>query len=330
MLIDTHAHYIPSEILRDAKPDETWRPRVYRDAQGRQIIEHSGSAISTAPREIVDIDSILSEQKVAEVDVLVVSPWTSLLNYDLDTELGLRACRLYNETIARRVRDHPGRLAGLGIVPLQDAALAAKEAERIILELNLNGIEIGTSVNGKYLGDECFLPFWEAVADLDAYVFIHPVPLSGRPMMRQYELGNLFGNPIETGANAASLIFGGVMERFPTLKISLAHGGGVLPYIIGRFDRGWQVRPEAKKSKMTRSPSTYLKQFYFDTILFSREALLYLIQVVGAGHVMIGSDYPFDMGYERPSDLVESLGLPKEQAALIFYETAARLLKIKI
>ncbi len=328
MLIDIHAHYIPPEVLRDKNPAETWRPRVYRDERGRQMIEHGGTVLSSAPRDISDLERILAEQTIAQVDVVALSPWSSLFNYALDAEECLRACRLQNESIARRAREHAGHLVGLGSVPLQDANLAAEEAEHIVRDLGLRGIEIGSNINGKYLGDESLLTFWEAVADLDAFVFIHPVPGIGGPLMRQYELGNLFGNPSETGLTAASLIFNGVLERFPSLKICLAHGGGTLPYIIGRFDRGWQVRPAAKNAKITRPPSAYLKQFYFDTITFSADALRYLIEVVGVDHILLGTDYPFDMGYERPRELVDALGLPKEQAELIFGQTAARLLKI--
>ncbi len=335
MIIDIHAHYIPPEILRDRRSSsndanlaESWRPRVYRDENGKQWVEQGRNAIGSATREFVSIEKILEEQTVAGVDVVTLSPWSSLFNYDQPVEESRRNCRLQNEAIANCVRDHPTRLAGLGCVPLQDARIAADEARSIVRDLHLHGVEVGSNVNGIYLGDERLLPFWEAVAGLDTFVFIHPVPGIGGPLMREFELGNLYGNPAETGLTAASLIFGGVLKRFSNLKILLAHGGGVLPYLIGRFDQGWQARPAAKKSRITRAPSTYLKQFYFDTIVFSTEALRYLIQLVGADHVVIGSDYPFDMGYEKPREPVERLGLPKEQAELIFGQTAARLLKL--
>ncbi|MDE3090384.1 MAG: amidohydrolase, partial [Chloroflexota bacterium] len=157
--------------------------------------------------------------------------------------------------------------------------------------------------------------------------FVHPVEGIGGAMMRQYYLWNLYGNPSETGLTAASLILSGTLERFPSLKICLAHGGGTLPYIIGRLDRGFQMRPEAK-AKIARPPSTYLRQFYFDTITHSAEALRYLIQLVGAEQVLLGSDYPFDMGDERPRDRVDALDLPAAQANAILGENAARLLRI--
>jgi aminocarboxymuconate-semialdehyde decarboxylase len=335
MVIDLHAHYIPPQVLCDqrsssdgTKPDESWRPRVYRDDRGKQWVEHGGGTIGSALREFVDIQKILAEQDRAGVDIVALSPWSSLFNYDQTVEDCKRNCRLQNEAIANCVRDHPTRLAGLSCLPLQDARIAADEARYIVRDLRLHGVEIGTNVNGVYLGDERLLPFWEVVAELDTFVFLHPVPGVGGAMMKEYELGNLYGNPAETGLTAASLIFGGVLERFPNLKILLAHGGGVLPYLSGRFDQGWHARLAAKKSCITQAPSTYLKRFYFDTIVFAADALRYLIQLVGADHVVIGSDYPFDMGYEKPRAPVERLGLPPAQANAILAENAKRLLKI--
>jgi aminocarboxymuconate-semialdehyde decarboxylase len=328
MVIDLHAHYIPPQILRDANPAEMWRPRIYRDERGTQMLEYKGSVNASALREFVNIEKILQEQERAGVDLVALSPWSSLFNYDQPVEESKRNCRAYSHAIANCAREHPSRLAGMGCVPLQDPHIAADEARTMVRDLGLRGIEIGTNVNGAYLGDEKFLPFWEAIAELDTLVFIHPVSGIGGAAMRDYDLGNLYGFPAETGLTAASLIFGGVLERFPKLKILLAHGGGVTPYLSGRFDHGWEHRPGAKKSIITRAPSTYLKQFYFDTIVFTADTLRYLIQLVGAEHIVIGTDYPFDMGYERPRELVDSLGLPQEQAEKIFSTNAARLLKI--
>ncbi|MBI5879143.1 MAG: amidohydrolase [Chloroflexi bacterium] len=326
MILDMHAHVIPPEALREVNPAEEWRPRVFRDEQGKQKVDHGGVVIGAATREFVHIDRILAEQRPAGVDVIALSPWTSLFNYERSTDDALRSGRLQNEAIARYVRDYPQQVAGYGTVPLQYPALAAREAAHVVKQLGLNGIEIGTNVNGVYLGDEKLLPFWEAVAALDTFVFVHPVPGVGGPLMRQYDLGNLYGNPAENGLTTASLIFGGVLERFPSLKICIAHGGGVLPYIIGRLDQGYRARARSK-TIITRLPSEYLRMLYFDTITHSAEALRYLIAVVGADHVLLGSDYPFDMGYERPAELVNSLNLPPAEAQAILGASAARLLK---
>lgn len=329
MVIDLHAHYIPPQVLRDANPADSWRPRVFRDERGKQLVEHTGVTISSAPREFTDIGKILEEQVAACVDIVALSPWSSLFNYDQPIEDAVRNCRLQSEAIADCVRDHPTRLAGLGCVPLQDARAAAQQTRYIVQDLHLQGIEIGTNVNGIYLGDERLLPFWETIAELDTFVFVHPVPGIGGPLMREYELWNFYGNPTETGLTTASMIFSGLFDRLPNLKILLAHGGGTLPYLIGRFDHGWRTRPVAKKSRITRAPSTYLKQFYFDTIVFESKALRYLIQLVGSDRIVIGTDYPFDMGYMKPRELVDGLGLASDDTELIFSQNAAQLLKMK-
>lgn len=328
MNIDVHAHIIVPEILREQNPAEAWRPRVFHDQQGRQKVDHAGKVIGSPVREFVHIDGILAEQDAAGIDVVALSPWSSLFNYNLPAEDCVRTCRMQNESLARLVDAHPDRLAGMGIVPLQDARLAAREAEHIVRELGLHAIEIGTNVNGTYLGNETLLPFWETVAALDVLVFVHPVSGVGGALMSQYYLWNMYGNPSETGLAAADLILSGTLERFPSLKILLSHGGGTLPSIIGRLDRGYQVRPEPK-ARITRPPGTFLRQFYFDTITHSTGALRYLLQLVGADHVLLGSDYPFDMGNERPQEVVAALGLPSQEAEAILGGTAAGLLGLE-
>ncbi|MCA1554812.1 MAG: amidohydrolase, partial [Chloroflexi bacterium] len=272
-------------------------------------------------------ERILVEQDASGIDRVVLSPFTSLLNYQLSTDEAQRTSRLYNESIARLTHDYPERIAGMGTVPLQNAQLAAREAAHTVNNLHMRAIEVGTNVNGMYLGDETFLPFWEAAAALDALVFIHPITGIGGPLMRKYYLGNLYGNPAETGATAADIIFSGVLERFPTLKILLAHGGGVLPSIIGRMDHGYAMRAEPR-AKISQPPSTYFKRLYFDTITHSAELLQHLIRVVGAEHVLLGSDYPFDMGTEQPRAIVEGLDLTREQREAILGGNASKLLRM--
>ncbi|MCA1553250.1 MAG: amidohydrolase family protein [Chloroflexi bacterium] len=327
MIIDIHAHVIPRELLCEAAPDEAWRPRIYRGVNGRQMIELGGRAIDAALREFVDVERILAEQDAAGVDLVVLSPFTSLLNYQMDAAEAQRTSRLQNESIARLAHEYPERIAGMGTVPLQDASVAAREAEYIVNNLQMGAIEVGTNVNGAYLGDEKFLPFWEAVAALDVLVFIHPIAGIGGPLMRNYYLGNLYGNPAETGATAADIILSGLLERFPTLKILLAHGGGVLPAIIGRMDHGYAMRAEPR-AKIPQTPSTYFKRLHFDTLTHSAELLQHLIGVVGADHILLGSDYPFDMGTEQPREIVEGLDLTREKRDAILGGNASKLLRM--
>lgn len=325
MNIDIHAHIIVPEITRQAAPAESWRPQVNRE-DGRQFIEFGGRRLSSALREFVDIETILAEQDKAGVDLLLLTPWSSLFRYEADLEASLQANRIQNDALAKLVAEYGPRLAALGTVPLQDSGAAVAELKRAINELGLLGVEIGTNVNGVYLGDPQFRPFWAAAEELGAFIEIHPIPGLGGPTKKEYYLWNAYANPAETALTAAHMILSGLMEEHPNLKICLFHGGGHLPYQIGRLDRAYEVRPEARQ-KISAPPSAYLKKFYFDTVTHSAPALSYLIDLVGVEQVMMGSDYPFDMGYERPTELIEQLpGLSEADKQAILGGNAQRLL----
>ncbi len=320
-VIDTHIHVIVPEITRAATGD-AWCPQVVWE-DGRQLVEFEGKRISSALREFCDIDRILAEQAAAGVDRLVLTPWSSLFRYDAPLDVSLRTGRIQNDALARLAAGHAPRVAALGTVPLQDPQAAADELARC-LELGLKGVEIGTNVSGVYLGDDRFRPFWAAAERLGAVVQIHPVSGIGGATNREYYLWNAFANPAETALTTAHMILSGLLVDHPALKISLVHGGGHLPYQIGRLDRAYEMRPEAR-ARLDAPPSRYLRKFYFDTVTHSPAALRFLIDLVGAGQVIVGSDYPFDMGTERPADIVTALGLPPAETAAILAGNAARL-----
>jgi aminocarboxymuconate-semialdehyde decarboxylase len=322
MIIDTHAHIIVPEILREAAPSEEWRPRVNWE-NGKQFIEYNGKRIGSAAREFVSPDLILSEMDKSGVDAVLLCPWVSLVRYDASPSESLEACQIQNDALALLAAKYPTRIAGLGVIPLQDVPLAIKELERL-MKAGLKGIEIGTHVNGIYPGDARFLPFWEACQALDVFVFIHPVEGGGRAELRDFYMWNVIGNPLETSVAAGHLILSGVMQRYARLKILLAHGGGALPYLHGRLDRGFARRPEINKV-ISEQPTEYLKRFYFDTITHDREILRQLVNFAGADHVLLGSDYPFDMGNENPVELVRAAGLGKISEAAILGVTASQL-----
>lgn len=325
MNIDIHAHIIVPEITRAAAPAETWRPDVQWE-DGKQFVEFNGRRISSALREFVDIETILAEQDKAGVDKLVLTPWSSLFRYDTSLDDSLAANRIQNDALAKRVNAHGDRLAALGTVPMQDSEAAVAELKRAVNELGLLGVEIGTNVNGVYLGDPQFRAFWKAAEELGAFIEIHPVPGIGGPTNREYYLWNAFGNPAETALTAAHMILSGLLEEHPNLKICLFHGGGHLPYQIGRLDRAWEIRQDARQ-RISNPPSTYFKKFYIDTVIHSGPALSYLIDLVGVEQIMLGSDYPFDMGYERPAELVQGLpGLSEADKAAILGGNAQRVL----
>ncbi len=323
MMIDTHAHIIVPEILRDTKPDEEWRPRVIWE-NNKQFVEYGPKRIGSATREFVSPEKILDEIKKSGVDAVLLCPWVSLVRYEATPEESLDACQVQNDALSLLVKKYPNRVAALGMIPLQDVALAIKELERL-MKSGLKGVEIGTHVNGVYPGDARFRPFWEACESLGAFVFIHPVEGGGRAELRDYYMWNVIGNPMETTVAAGHLILSGVMDAYPRLKILLAHGGGALPYLHGRLDRGFKQRPEINKA-ISRPPTEYLKQFYFDTITHDPIVLKSLVDFVGADHILLGSDYPFDMGNENPVELVRAANLGIENEKKILGENAMQLL----
>jgi aminocarboxymuconate-semialdehyde decarboxylase len=321
-IIDTHAHIVVPEILRDAKPAEEWRPRVVWE-NGKQFVEYGPKRIGSARREFVDIETILNELAQSGVEAVLLCPWVSLVRYEATPEQSLDACQIQNDALSTLVKKYPERIAALGMIPLQDVALAIQELERL-MKIGLKGVEIGTHVNGVYPGDVRLRPFWEACESLDAFVFIHPVEGGGRAELREYYMWNVIGNPMETTVAAGHLILSGVMEAYPRLKILLAHGGGALPYLHGRLDRGFEQRSEINKI-ISQPPTEYLKQFYFDTITHDPAVLCELVNLAGADHVLLGSDYPFDMGNENPVDLVRAANLGTENEKKILEENAMQL-----
>ena len=325
MIVDTHAHIIVPEILRDANPAEEWRPRVTWE-NGKQFVEYGPKRIGSATREFVSPEKILDEIKKSGADAVLLCPWVSLVRYETKPEESLSACQVQNDALSLLVKKYPRQVAALGMIPLQDVALAIKELERL-MKSGLKGVEIGTNINGVYPGDERFRSFWEACESLDAFVFIHPVEGGARAELRDYYMWNVIGNPMDTTIAAGHLILSGVMDAYPRLKILLAHGGGTLPFIHGRLDRGFKQRSEINKV-ISKPPTEYLKQFYFDTITHDATVLRGLVDLVGADHVLLGSDYPFDMGNENAVELVRAAGFDTETESEILSGNATRLLDL--
>ncbi len=326
-VIDCHAHVIPPEITREAAPVETWQPRVFRE-DGQQVIELGGRQIRSAVREFVDIDLILAEQDKAGVDRVVLCPWVSLLRYDADPEEGLRTCRTYNRALSGLAEMHADRVSALGMVPLQEPGLAAHELPAVMALPGVGGVEVAASVNGVYLGDDRFEPFWAAAEATGALVFIHPTTRGfDASVLNDYYLWNTVGNPLETTITAAHMVIAGVLERHPGLKVLLAHGGGAILSLRGRLRHAHGFQPQAK-ARLKEPPDESLRRFYYDTLTHDAGLLRALVDFAGADHVLLGSDYPFDMGLDRPGDLVRAAGLEPADEAAILGRNAARLLGV--
>jgi aminocarboxymuconate-semialdehyde decarboxylase len=271
----------------------------------------------------------LQTQDAAGVERVLLCPWVSLLRYDAKPQEGLRLSRIYNEALSRLAQAHPNRVSALGTVPLQDPELAARELETVMEEPGLHGVEIAASVNGLYLGADHFAPFWAAAEATGALVFVHPTTRGfGIPALNDFYLWNTTGNPLETTITAAHLIMAGVMERHPRLKLLLAHGGGAILSLRGRLRHAHSFQPQAR-AQLAESPEDSLRRFYFDTVTHDSTLLQALIDYAGVDHVLLGSDYPFDMGVERPAEIVRALGLPPTDEAKILGGNLVNLLKLE-
>ena len=271
------------------------------------------------------------ERKIADtkdmgLDLAVLSITPSQFFYHADGELAMRVARAQNDHIATIVGQYPQKFIGVATVPLQNVNAAVAELQRSVVELKLQGVEIGSNIRGRYLGDPLFLPFFEKARALNVPIFIHPCNVAGAEKMTDFYFPNLIGNPLDTTISAASMILSGIFDRFPGAKIVLEHAGGHLPYIIGRIAHGWKVRPECRKF-IQRSPTEYLGEFYFDTIAHSPEALKFLISRVGAARVLIGTDHPYDMGDMDPlGSLAAVPGLSPKEKEMIAGGNAVSLL----
>jgi len=328
-VIDAHAHIIVPQILRDDAPNEAWRPRAFYEDQ-QQVIEFEGRRILSAVRDFVNIEAILAEQDSAAVDRVLLCPWVSLLRYEATVQEALHTCHLYNEALADLAAAYPARVSALGMIPLQDPQLAARELESVMQMPGMYGVEITASVSGVYLGDDRFRPFWAAAESLGALVFIHPTTRGfNAAVFNDYYLWNTVGNPLETTIAAAHLIMSGVIETFPRLKLLLAHGGGAILNLRGRLRHAHTFQPQAK-ARLKESPEQSLKRFYFDTVTHAADLLRELVDYVGADHVLLGSDYPFDMGDSHPAEIVRALGLPPQDESKILGGNAARLLGLEV
>lgn len=328
-VIDMHAHVIVPELLREAAPEEDWRPWVWRDG-GHQAFAVGGREVRSAVREWTRLDRIVADQDAAGTDVVVLSPLVLLLGHDAEPGEARRRARIQNEGLARMVADGAGRIAALGTVPLQEPGLAAEELRAVMADGVLRGVELGASVGGRFLGDDAFAPFWAAAEETGALVFIHPTTRGfDAPVFGDHYLWNAVGNPLETTVTAAHLVMTGTLERHPGLRVLLAHGGGSILALRGRLRHAHSFQPQAR-ARLRESPEASLRRLYYDTVVHDAALLRGLVETVGADRVVLGSDHPFDMGDLRPADSVRAAGLHAADEAAVLGGNAARLLGLEV
>jgi aminocarboxymuconate-semialdehyde decarboxylase len=315
--IDAHAHILAEEtmaLMREEAPQIG--PRVQRIDDDFAVLEVAGSRYRPFPRGGWDMQRRLSDMDAAGVDVQVVCNTPQTFLYNQDPSLTAALAAIQNDQIAKAVGEVPKRLIGLATLPMQAPALAADELRRAIRSLGLKGAQIGSNINGRNLDDPAFEPLWESANELRAFILVHPTQVAGAERLSSYYLTNLIGNPLDTTIAAACLVFGGVIERHSGIKFLMVHGGGFVPYQAGRFRHGWHVRPEPR-AILKEAPDASLDKLYFDTIVHSQPALEFLVSSVGASRVLLGSDYPFDMGTLNCVREVRALSLAEPDKATV-------------
>ena len=328
--IDIHAHLTPQCFWRATQHGGAWHTlRREQDARGREFAVVGGKRQQLPPRARWTPTQRLADMDSLGVDVHVVSPYSGFYNYQLDPAVAIATSRDSNNEIKQMIMDWPQRFAGLATLPMQDVPAAITELERAMVQLGFKGAMINDQVNGRTLDEPEFLPFWKAAEQLGALILFHQAGetiVSAR--IRSYHLPNAIGNLAERAMTFASLVFGGVMDACPDVKICLAHGGGYTCYGIGRLDRGWQARPEARVN-ISQPPSAYLRRFYYDCIVYSEQALRYLIDTVGIDRVVFGTDWPYDMELDWPVSWILSLdSLTQDEKDAILWKNLERLLGI--
>ncbi len=308
MKIDLHTHLLPPQLpeLAQLTGYGGWVSlEHHRPGCARMLID--GKLFREIEQNCWDPVVRLRDCDQHGVTVQVLSTVPVMFSYWAQPQHTYDLARVLNDHLAEVVRTYPDRFLALGTLPMQAPNLAIRELERCIHELHFPGVQIGSHVNGKNLDEPEFFPIFEAAQQLDACLFVHPWDMFARERMTRYFLPWLVGMPAETTLAICSLLFGGVLERLPGLRVAFAHGGGSFPWTLGRIDHAFHVRPDLCAVRCTLSPRTQLSRLYFDSLLHDTEALRYLLRLVGAQRIALGSDYPFPLGEESPGSLIESL-----------------------
>ena len=327
--IDVHTHILPERL-----PDFRMRPggdrfvQLEHHAPGRARMMINGTIFREVERNVWDAEARLAECDAAGVGVQVLSTVPVMFSYWAEPAVALDLARHLNDHIAGVVAGHPRRFVGLGTVPMQGPDLAIRELERCMRELGFAGVQVGSNVNGTNLDGPELFPIFEAAASLGAAVFVHPWEMVGRDRMARYWLPWLVGMPAETSLAICSLIFGGVLERLPKLRVAFAHGGGAFPATIGRIAHGFDVRPDLCAVANEVSPREYLKRIYLDSLVHDPLMLRYMVELMGSGRIALGSDYPFPLGEASPGALIDACGFPEDTRARLLHGTALEWLDL--
>lgn len=326
MQIDLHSHVIPKRIIEAIATDpQRLKAKIDGEGAGRRVV-HDQGYVYPLFAEFHDPAAKLESMDRKRIDVSVISPAPPMFYYWADADLALSVAGLVNDGVADMVAANPARLRGMASVPMQHPDAAVAELERVVREYGFKAVEIGTSIEGAQVAETRFRSVLRRAAELGVFVFAHPYYIGAKGGLEDYYLTNLVGNPLDTTVMVANLMFSGVLDELPELRFLLAHGGGFTPYQIGRLVHGHKVRKETQR--ISRSdPKALLRRFYFDSLVFEPQALRFLVDLVGADHIAIGTDSPFDMADQDPAATLAAMpDLTHEEHHDLTCGTALRLL----
>jgi aminocarboxymuconate-semialdehyde decarboxylase len=324
--IDVHAHILTDETMalinKEAPSLGIKHTPIDQDVG---VLEVNGTPYKPFPRGGWNVERRLQDMDFAEVGAQVLSNTPQTFLYGIDAAMNVAVAAVQNDQIAKTVKAHPDRFYGIATLPMQAPDKAAAELRRSMRSLGLKGAQIGSNVAGRNLDDPALEPVWQAANELKALIMVHPTQVGAADRLKSYYLANLIGNPLDTTIAVASLVFGGVVERYPDIKFFFMHGGGFAPWQAGRFSHGWHVRQEPQV-KLKVPPEASLATLYYDTILHARPQLECLVTLVGASRVVLGSDYPYDMGTLECARQVTALSISDADKAQILNRNPLKLL----
>jgi aminocarboxymuconate-semialdehyde decarboxylase len=334
--IDIHHHYVPAQAIHEAKAHgNAFGITVYEEKQGTTRISFNDGPRYPVLDGLTQVESRLAMMERSKIALAALEPSTQLLGYDLKGAQAESWCRVYNECVSELVKAYPGHFTAMAAVPIQDPPRAAKVLEHAITALDFRGAYIATNVNHRYYDSDGFDPFWRKAHELDVLVFMHPDNPAGTELMGSFGLRLVCGNPADTTLSLGLLIYSGVFDRFPDLKICTCHGGGFFPYHAGRFDQEFATGKEAIRRdgrpdapRCVAQPSAYFNNLFFDTLVYDVEALDFLRRKVGAEHLMLGTDFPYALGDWQCVEKVEALRCSETEKLAILEGNARKLLKI--
>ncbi|WP_035462159.1 amidohydrolase family protein [Alicyclobacillus macrosporangiidus] len=328
MNIDLHSHIIPSNVVHEIRNRGHVFGAELQIRNGQEWVVHKQGYQYPLHPHFYDHDAKVESMNNMDVDFTVMSPAPPLFMYWIEPEVAAKMARMVNQGASEFVQAHKKRFRALATVPMQDPKKAVEELEYASHLPGLCGVEIGTTIEGTSLDDPRYDSFFSACQALNWPIFLHPYYVGDKQGMSSYYWTNLIGNPLDTTMAAAALIFGGVLDRYPNLRVLLAHGGGYLPYQIGRLNHGYKVRSESRTCR--HKPMAYLQRFYYDTITFDPKALSFLLDMVGSANVVLGTDYPFDMGEDNPVGMLRSATEDEQTVHQVTCENALNFLGLSL